>query len=288
MKRTLITLSLFGLWLSSFSQSYHPMLNHSAWYMMTNYGWTGISYGWQLQQNDTLLSGNIYSKICTPTNYLVAMIRDDTAARRVYYYNVNNHTDYLLYDFSLNVGDSIYIHHPQQSPTDSIKGKVTLVDTINTLGGPRRRQQVCYNCNTVPFSGRYVNAVEGIGSLELPFSLYNPVNDPVHQLVCNYQNQVHIYRSSPSDPCTTPPVGIKELSFYAPLTCSYDPATSLLHVSFLEENYSCRVIDLYGRTVAESKSPGRNCQVDMTGKTGGIYFVLLNNGRTYKASFVKE
>lgn len=116
---------------------------------------------------DTMINGMRYSAIYSEPDesgiFLYAMRED--SSRKVYFRYTDHPTanfdtiEHMLYDFSMNVGDSFYDTALAYQP------KVTSIDTINTPGGLRRRFHIA-NLQELGQNTRD-SWIEGVGSLEI-------------------------------------------------------------------------------------------------------------------------
>lgn len=194
MKRIIFFLFLFSLTVeSSKAQTYHKLLNNSEWFQAMIFGF-GIptGYYWYYQDIDTIVNSTTYSKIHDTYFGSDFYLREDTLTKKVYILTSDT-TESILYDFSMNVGDSLSLVGIGNIPNNKIV-KVALIDTISTGQGDRRRFKLCIYLNSTTSDTFYV--VEGVGSINDPMLLYNWVQDPVHLTVCSYQNQVSIFHNS--------------------------------------------------------------------------------------------
>ncbi len=143
-------------------------------------------------RGDTIINNLTYSKVYS-YNILLGALRED-ANRRVWFYGFTTAhggnsgglfdfplppyvpgTELLLYDFSLNVGDSVkhyatFAYAPSPMDQDSIISKVIGVDSLQLLDGSYRRM-LEIEARTFPDTNGNVNIVnylywvEGIGAL---------------------------------------------------------------------------------------------------------------------------
>lgn len=125
---------LFFLLLASnaFAQTYHPFIQSGTYrdeFWAPELQFCVFSFGNRFWFRGDSTIGNVtYNKLlsasiqgdpltpfCPPYSvdtsnfYLFALMREDTAARRVYRYDDNTGTEYLLYDFSVQAGDSVTV-----------------------------------------------------------------------------------------------------------------------------------------------------------------------------------
>ena len=167
------------------AQGYHKFLNNSSWYESENDGFgQPINYYYYNQSTDTTINNMTYAKILV-TSGTPFFAREDTLAKKVYVRDYNGVADALLYDFSLNVGDTF---RGQQGYAANYTLTVKSIDTVTTQQGSRRR------FNLIDASGMNgFSTIESIGCILDPFLNVFPGGDPVMQLVCSYQNQNQVY-----------------------------------------------------------------------------------------------
>ncbi len=89
--------------------------------------------------------------VCGPANTGNGSIREDVAARKVYFVAAGETTEYLLYDFNLQVGDSV----PGYTQRFGRYDVVQVIDSVLVGNEYRKRWKVntCYN----------ISIIEGIG-----------------------------------------------------------------------------------------------------------------------------
>lgn len=178
MKRYLLIIFAFISINAVGQSSYHPMLDSLTW-VTQYYNFTGSWFTWYYSHGDTLINGNDYK-----IYYSGAYLREDTVARKVYKWNTTTNTDFLLYDFSMGVGDSILTTHGM--------AVVTGIDSLLTNAGYRDRWHLLWFDqigNPYPLT-----VVEGIGSLVDPISMIClPFYDPQWYATCFYNHGIKTY-----------------------------------------------------------------------------------------------
>lgn len=106
---------LFLISCSCFLQAqhtYHPFAaSASAWEIDYRQGPNHISYGSIVMPagagNDTIIGAQLYHKVTLLTVGYVGGLREDTSAQQVFYCPKDSMQEYLLYDFSISVGDTV-------------------------------------------------------------------------------------------------------------------------------------------------------------------------------------
>lgn len=133
-----------------------------------------------------------------PKTYYGAM-RQDTFAKKVYFFGLDSPSEELLYDFDLNVGDTMKFLCPS-SPTNALCTTVILVDSIGwILIDNNLRHQYFYHADTPdPVVG---SLIEGIGNVYgFIYSNVTPSTSfaQAHRnILCVTVNGIQIYGDSP-------------------------------------------------------------------------------------------
>lgn len=130
---------------------------------------------------DSIVNSISYSKVYSSgiSNCLsfgfCGLLRDDTLNQKVYFIQPDSSSEKLLYDFSLNVGDTV----PDLFNYTGVSVIVDSIDTINYGGIARRRFR--YALNMGPHNDPYI--IEGIGNVS---GLLVPLESPTisYYLIC--------------------------------------------------------------------------------------------------------
>ncbi len=174
------------------AQQYHPMLdsvNH--WQTLTNYIPVRLQspstasapcsypvyYGNDLEHyttQDTVINSLTYKIVddvpdqnATPCNF--GFIREDTAAKKVFFMDNLGNPEILLYDFSMQIGNTIAINFTASGYFHS--GTYTL-DSINTIHINAGFRRIFYLNNHAFVNSPTLPWVESVGSLYNPFYPY--------------------------------------------------------------------------------------------------------------------
>jgi hypothetical protein len=170
--------------------------------------WSNVTFGtenpdiykssyWIKFQGDTTINNVQYKKILQADDslhsdwYLNGFIREDIVAQKVYLFNNYTESDQLLYDFSLEKGDSILIW-------DGLT--FAKIDTIlyEPFGNSKDTvKQICFN------KGCTHRWIKGIGSTRGVLNGLNTIMTvgAYYNLVCYYENDKLIYHNSQFDTC---------------------------------------------------------------------------------------
>ena len=201
-----------------------------------------------IQKGDTVINNTQYNKLylnehhweywlnpsCffdygTTTNVFVGGLRNDSANKKVYYFDNYSNQDCLLYDFSLNVGDSIREwwsncsnigYYYKILSVDSVLVGMQYHKRFNIAGG--------YNADT--------SIIEGVGSLTGLLGYYFFFEN-FNQLHCFSElNQVMYVNTNCFCPCTV--VGINEIKNNFSFTILPNPfyTSTTLHTNTILKN----------------------------------------------------
>lgn len=205
--------------------------------------------------------------------------------------------EYIIYDYSMSIGDTIYVGADPGSGLDTALCVLDAIDTTNFLGVDRRVYQVrIERCATGDPDPSWLLApmqwVEGLGSLLHPFYSLVCVCDLCEtgmQLTCLDSSEVGLYRSSPTVEChenvgmaesqlerdrfAVQPLGQDQLAIQYPSTFGY--GTLIIH-------------DAAGRLVGVLRLNSSMSQVQRTSVPVGLFHAALldETGRRWSTSWV--
>jgi hypothetical protein len=179
MKLLYTTLALFCFSIVGLSQSYIPLLNENNYWDVATYSQGHICdfsdsavperyfiSGEVVLNNKTYKAFSSYKfypkegsqPVCPP--FIVDTIavatgvylREDVNQQRVYRYDTQENNEYVLFDFSVSIGDTVYLNQLDQERI------IAAIDTLQTNDGIKRRR-FSYTTSSSPEEGY----VEGIG-----------------------------------------------------------------------------------------------------------------------------
>lgn len=153
MKKTLLILAISALTLSL--NAYVPMLqNGNTWtYLSYRSIYPGLTKFETVSRSilgDTTIDNLTYSK----SNFTKLLLREDTSSQKVFIFDPLSNTEELLYDFSLNVGDSAEIFNEDKHSIETLIGLkrghitdsayykkifITSIDIISDIEGNKLR-----------------------------------------------------------------------------------------------------------------------------------------------------
>jgi hypothetical protein len=246
---------------------------------------TTTIYGFQ---GDTLINSEQWFKLYSTSDSLFqsnllyrGLLREEND--KVFYLDTLNQLD-TLYDFSLNVGDSVLFDLYGMFPEWL---QVVNVDSVQISGDYYRR---------LKFAEPTMNAfdelneiwIEGIGSIHGPLFPNFPVKFsqemPDSMLVtCTFSNNQQVWQHQSYPSCYVNIVlSVDQLE---PLDFKIypNPFTDRIHIeNFGLHQYELTLLNSLGQTVKRTQVNGDNQIIDLTELKAGIYFLSINNGLNAK------
>lgn len=209
--------------------------------------------------------------------------RDDTSAKKVYVMIPDSTTEYLLFDFTMNVGDTVHqVFNMYTCPT------VTVLSIDSILIGNSYRKRL--NLNPA-FCGQAASLIEGIGSTHGLFEQLTNFESG-GQLTCFSQNDTSLFPSYLSGGCALITVGINGISkLKNQLTITPNPATTsiMLHSQLAINNSLFTIEDVLGNKIHQQTISGNDTQIDISTWSEGVYFYeVIGANETTRGKFVKE
>ena len=276
---------------------YHPFPDSNAVWGMSSGCFDTNCGDWQYIKDyyggDTLIDGNNYKKIVeevypmtngnccpVPNGSGAGLLRDDTIAKKVYWRAQWMSNDTLLYDFTLQVGDTV---------NDFLQcewGALTVVSIDSILIGGSYRKRINFDYTLIMPYQNY-SIIEGIGSTDgLTVPNCNTMGFGTF-LNCFSENDIVLYShglSPDTIPCGTLPVGVNNLHQQTKemVTVFPNPATEG-EITFKFENteyhntMELKCFDIFGREVFKEKIYRYQGEgiVDVSGWGKGMCFAVV-------------
>ncbi|MBX2905566.1 MAG: T9SS type A sorting domain-containing protein [Taibaiella sp.] len=299
MKKLLTLFSLSALFSTgTFAQGTFPTSN-ATWTLRIGQGEAAPKYAVMgLKNEDDTIGAHIYHKVFESetdvtlgTSAYIGGIREDIAARRIYYYDLAKASERLLYDFSLSIGDTIHT-----GPSGSADGIVNNVDIVNIGGVDRTR--ITFRQLTSTLAWPYGEWVEGIGNAGLGgllgSAMMQPTCDCGTQTVCFANDGVTKYHNAnyASIDCDnvfslTSVADVAEAS----LIVSPNPARGIVNfrVGNASQFSKLTIADITGKTILTKDVDGLSAtSVDTRFFTPGLYVYRLSakDGSATNGKFV--
>lgn len=283
------------IYIKGISQTYFPFPD-------TNAVWTVL--GAQTTQHtiyavkgDSVYNATVYKKYFTVTDTNLsnaqftfhALVRQDLTSKRIYGIKKNTTTERVLYDFSLNVNDTLSVYSFDFPFTnDKHKIIVTHIDNVLVNSVSRKRFKVIgTQYLSQPCTPEYW--IEGIGSLNGLFNsgtsdfCITDFNFPI--LLCEKENGILNYVHAPCNSCFASPclgVGVKEqVNINDEIYLYPNPANEELNVSFnMQTNIDFNKIFIYnslGQLIRQEGIDFKNnkASINTSSLQNGIYFLNL-------------
>jgi hypothetical protein len=247
---------------------------------------------------DTLFCGHIYSKINAVTTGSIGYIRSENS--RVYIRTTNSCIDkeYVMYDFSINVGDTIYLANNiwNSNPNDTTKFVLDSINIINFNGIERYIYYVKYEPDShlwPNWYGRHMIWIEGIGSITNPFFPIECIQDICEsswQLLCFDSLGIQLYQDSIFKTCDTTYTDVRVNEFYNENQLIIYPTPFGENLTISVENATISeivILNSIGKQIYIIKGNEKNClRLDaLNNLKEGIYFVKV---KTNKGILVKK
>jgi hypothetical protein len=284
------------------AQTYKAFPDSNAkWTVSSVVGFVSSTISIYQVKNDSVYNSFTYKKyfrvsdtsINPVSSQLFAIVRQDIPAKKVYAIQSGTNSEKLIYDFSLNTGDSVSVYTFENFFSGSHKLKVCSKDSLLVNGAYRKRiALISYSgsCPGYPFTEYWI---EGIGS---SYGIFNSgigdvyVTDVCYpELLCHKKNGTLEYINPAYNSCfhTCTGTGLKSPDLQHSLPdVSPNPATEFLKIN--NDAELCEISDVSGR-VLRSECPD-NGVIKLTGLEKGVYLIRLlkNNKLISTHRFVKE
>lgn len=196
---TFLNISVFGQNFVSENNQWNVIL----------YGGYGLTTEIFQIEGDSIVDSKSYNKIWVSYDSLTTMIFQGLLreASKVVYYIPPNQSEGILYDFNLEIGDTISVKNlfcgDEKIPLDVID-----IDTVEYFGESRKRWHLGENGYVEEFW------VEGIGSLNGPLytKYWYCIVCPAWELLCYHENDTLKYLKPGETDCYQNTVGVEEIT----------------------------------------------------------------------------
>jgi hypothetical protein len=262
-------LTLMFIYQSSYAQTYHQLLDtNKLWNYYDTYFGPNPHYTHLYRlTTDTTINGKKYfipeitldSINWFKENYF---FREEDSTKRVYILYNNN--EGLLYDFSLNTGDSVTILNTLNTYIESLTLHVVSIDSIQIDGLYRKIINTDFS-----------TWIEGIGDLNGLSHPGDMSTGVLLKLVCYYENDSLKYANPDYDSCFYAFLNVGEIDKENQLLIRTIDQNSFI-ISSGEMIDDVTLINLLGEQVADFSV--RSCQfsLDLSAYDPGVYFVKCN------------
>lgn len=274
----MLTLLLFAGEMTLRAQEYVPIIQEgNEWNTLTviTDDWPNYTYINEVDwcSGDTIIEDVRYTKIMGTANgddpRLFSLLREEEG--KVWYRDLNHQTDILLYDFTANVGDTLFESY---LVVDSI--------SIEHLGGVDRKKYwfgLEYEFTGEPYA--LETWIEGIGSdWGLLTSGSHIYCGSYSRALCFHQNGELVWYNPEYDVCTV--TGVEEIM--EPISIYPNPAKEMVTIGGYEVA-EVQVYNTLGQLV--NTIHGTN-EISVTGLAEGVYLlrVTATDGKTYRTRLI--
>lgn len=301
MKNTFLIFALILCGISLSAQTYHPFPTKNAMWV-ESYQWATIInkhfHYFALKDQDTTINGKVYHKIyhSIDTTFtedkLCGGIREEN--KRIYFYPIDSigypgqittpskKEEFALYDFSLQVGDSISTDTFRLSAPD-YPGylKVAKIDSI-LIGNDYRK---AFHFGTTTSSGTLPNAtwIEGVGNIK--GLLYETGAEcecaRYSWLVCFFDENVNLYHSGNND-CFyyLNNTGVQINQDPKEFTIHPNPFKEFITIEYpSSEAAILEILSAHGKLVFKKEiDTSGSSKVNLSSLPAGLYLVKLKTG----------
>lgn len=278
-------LPVFFLLASGFLQlkaQYHPMLEDTTeWCLHWNFIAVRSSsrlmeYNRFEAMGDTTMAAQAYKKVWTDGSTYFGAVREDSAAQQVYFVHAGDSTEQLLYDFSLNLGDTLAVDLQNNMSGNMYDGNyiVDSVSMVNIRGGLRKylRLHNPLNVNTGP-NGKPLDLewIESVGDLHNTFYtyMYDNFGYGSGTIYCGTEQESEVFNQEQN--------GVRN---YVNMCVANNPG-GYLHSDTCTIDYAGAVHELNSNliktTVYPNPSNGENIKLDINGVTGNILTLVVTD-----------
>ncbi len=289
MRNLLAILNILFL-IPTIAQEYKPLLDNDNEWQLTSC-FNGCITDMYFTNGDTIVNGMEY-KVLDGYHYIsrTFLLREDVASKKVYLNLVarSGNTEYLLYDFSLQVGDSIDIKNPI-SPFPAEAGYFEVDSIINRplVDGSEYRHFYLSPTASNTISSNTAAWVEGVGSLSLINAPggYPDINDAGH-LSCFFKNGELFYSNLDSiTRCESRVLSVENnYNSLEKVTLNTLINDGLCEMYNTENIRFVDVFDLHGRKLSETRNNGQNqLNLSFSNVSSGMYLVVA-----YSDTFEKK
>jgi hypothetical protein len=289
MKRICILFSLIFIAPSGFAQTniYHPFpSNNAVWNEIYYYDGAGgclpafCKYNY-FMLGDTIINSVTYHKIFyndSTTVYYKAGIREDN--KKIYARANSGTYDVKIYDFNLNIGDSIKSYCWLVDSTWYYMIYVTGIDSVLLPDMTYRKR--------INLTGP--RWIEGVGGKNGLFERFNCILcDCWSELVCLEQNSNIVYLNETNAPCFEIPLINNEMtSIPDQFSIFPNPATDNLTIETTDKA-TIEILNIEGQIINSIKSVGKETTIELSSLASGIYLIktITDKGVAVK-KFIKE
>lgn len=288
----LLLLTIVGAGSGVRSQNVFPSYSDNATWHVLHCFWADCETHVKTFQGEMDLCGYQYSFRTFPSNDVV-YFRSDSL--RAYFRLTQNCADkeYLLYDFSMEIGDTVYVGLELWSSwqPDTAAFKLASIDTITQFGVSRRRFNMLHGFPEVGITElyRHMAWIEGVGSDQDPFYPLLCLWDGCeswYTTLCYDSAGTQLYQDAFYGACDTTIVGVGGVELGAQIELLPNPFTHSFRIDSDARIHHVKLYSLSGAMVGRFEGGHNVLSVELPDYLGdGLYVVQI---LTERGLFVRK
>ena len=268
-------------------ESFPNLEDNPSWKVVntiTSYPETQTLLEYQLE-NDTLINSVIYQKITNDAGY-IRLLND-----KVYYRLKSDSKDFLLYDFDLNVSDTVYcgFNLNESNDLDSIKYWVIHMDSVILEDGKHKRLTMNYNPTNDYVAS--MDWIEGVGSTIHPFysSISLGVPGSSKELLCFHLGSTKIFQNSSYSDCSIT-TSLNDVQKKRNIRIYPNPCLDYVIVKGIEKGTILNIFNSQGQIILSNSTKCPDLHVSTCNWKTGVYLVqaIKNNNSFFNHKITKQ
>jgi Secretion system C-terminal sorting domain len=234
----------------------------------------------KLYETGSIEKINVGPTVCSPGDFspcyyyffheTCAWLRQDTALRQVYVVMPGDTMEILLYDFNMQLGDTV------QGLIGAYSNYVSSIDS--TLVGNayhKRFWLTAFGGSQLGYDSAYAAITEGLGSSKGMMIAISPDTTNFGVLLCAYDNGLPVWPSNQSG-CIIP-TGLHDKPEMAIFSIYPNPAQNQVFVKTNGEPVTITILNSVGQVFCQRKSTSNETEIDLSGYCSGLYFVQVDS-----------
>lgn len=272
-------------------QAYHPFIDIGKHWNVMHEGYdVKRTIEYHISAHDTTINDTVYRMVLADEQYgyfpsgIAGFIREDTTERQVYfrpYYGWwHPIQDKLLYDFSIDVGDTVDVYGLYYCQWVSNAYKVVARSTIEILNG---EQRTLWDLHPIDENVQQADQwIEGIGSINgvLFPGCYEMATISLYlELLCHYEDDVKLYMSA-LDTCFVDWTTGVQANMQHNIQLHPNPVSNVLYLTSVGESgryIDYEIYNLSGLKVAQGKFFDNSYAIPVDYLLSGMYLLRIKN-----------
>ena len=271
-----------------YGQEYHKIVDtNKVWSIIDEYtAGGGQPYSQFIKfTTDTLIGSYNYKKVLRSSDSTqtvwshIGFIREDSTAK--VYYMDNSYLEGLIYDFNVNINDTINIYNPLVCfDSSNMVCIVEQIDSIFIYNNYRKQIHILSAFGSEVW-------IEGIGSNRGILYTNQCIVGNLFKLLCFYENDTLKYINPDYDSCFYPFVNINENENEKPvLLIDLENNSYIIQAkSSIEE---VTIYNVLGKKMGQYNPFSNQCKINMSLFSSGIYFITCKtSNKLFNIKIVK-